>query len=111
MDQAIFPIESWGYFIAMLVYWRVSFKSFNPWSQILQGYVLIETWNIAPTFSLPKTLAILDSMGCRLVWISTGYPPEAEQFAPEKWPKPNRKVIFRNHHFSGAMLNFGAVFW
>ena len=38
-----------------------------------------------------------------------GYPPEVEQFAPEKLPKPNRKGSSSNHHFSGAMLNFGGV--
>ena len=31
--------------------------------------------------------------------------------APEKLPKPNRKGSSSNHHFSGAMLNFGGVMY
>ena len=42
------------------------------------------------------------------------YPPEVSQFAPEKWPKPNRKGSSSNHpFFRGELLNFRGVpvFW
>ena len=39
------------------------------------------------------------------------YPLKAEQFAPEKLPKPNSEVYASNHGlFRGELLNFGSVF-
>ena len=35
--------------------------------------------------------------------------PETNVFAPENRPKPNRKGLYSNHPFSGAMLVSGRV--
>ena len=34
------------------------------------------------------------------------YPSEVKQLAPEKLPKPNRKVVFQPPFFRGELLNF-----
>ena len=49
-----------------------------------------------------KTLAWLDDVGI------TVYPPEVEQFAPEKWWLEDDPFLLEGN-FSGAILNFGRV--
>ena len=65
----------------------------SPKSRIMSKQLLVAvTWgSCSPNYTVPSR--------------------SLTKIAPEKLPKPNRKGLSSNHHFSGAMLNLDMCFW
>ena len=71
--------------------------SWLKWWEIWVSNTLLMDWSLPPKNEIQ--VGWVDG-----VWL---VPPEVQQFAPEKLPKPNRKGSSSNHHFfRGKLLNF-----